>query len=112
MKIISTVQATKKRTMAESGSIKTPTLSHVSAVGIQLTDEAKGPVPRSGAATALTKTIMAPSQDKSTDPIARLWLSDLLRWVNNIMRKKASAGGSGINQINISIVMKPPEREA
>src|SRR5271157_3537366 len=105
MKIIKTVHATKNNTTALNGSICTPILSQVSAVGIQLANEANGVLPRSGVPMARTKTIIAPSHESSAAPIATLWLSALFRFVNNTIKKNARMGGKGISQINVSVVM-------
>jgi hypothetical protein len=70
MKIINTVQPTKNKTAAESGSIKTPIFNQVSPVGNQLIEDAKGSFANSLALTAFQKMIMAPNQERKAALIA------------------------------------------
>src|SRR5215204_5283479 len=107
MKIINTVHATKNNTAAVSGSTNTPTFNHISPVGSQLMDDSKGCSPRCSTPSARTKTIILPSHESNAAPTATVWLSALLLFVNNTIKKNASAGGSGISQINVSVVICP-----
>ncbi len=52
--------------------------------------------------TAVTKTAIASPHDSSMAPIATLWLSRLLRFVNSTISAKASSGGSGTSRVRIS----------
>src|SRR5258706_16210032 len=103
MKIIKTIHATKNKTVAESGSINTPIFSQVSPVGNQGIELVKGFKPKSFLASASTKTIIAPSHERNAAPIATLCLSALFLFVNNTIRKNASRGGRGINQVKNSV---------
>src|SRR3990172_5944697 len=105
MKIIKTVQATKNRTTAESGSINTPILNQVSPVGNQANEDSNGCSPRRSTPSARTKPIMLPIHESNAAPTATLWLSILFLFVNNTIEKNASTGGSGISQINVSVVI-------
>src|SRR4051812_32216369 len=102
MKIISTLQPTKKSTIAESGSTCTPTFEKESPVGNQSTALAKMCLPNSGVLSAAQKTAIHPSHESAAAPTAMLWLSALLRLVNKIIKKKANNGGRGINQMIVS----------
>src|SRR5574342_292602 len=108
MKIINTVQATKKSVTAVSGSTSTPTLNQVSPVGSQAREDSNGCSPRCSTPSARTNTIMLPSHESNAAPTAIVWLSALFRFVNNTIKKNASTGGRGISQINVSVVIKPP----
>jgi hypothetical protein len=55
---------------------------------------------------------MLPIHESNAAPTAMVWLSALLRFVNSTIKKNASTGGSGISQINVSVVIKPPEIES
>src|SRR6266498_3887558 len=105
MKIINTVHATKNNTAAVSGSTNTPTLNQVSPRGNQLMDDSKGCCPRCSTPSARAKTIMLPNHDSNAAPTAIVWLSALLRFVNSTIKKNANKGGSGISQINVSVVI-------
>ena len=108
MKIISTVQATKKIVAAESGSINTPILNQVSPVCSQLSCDPKGCSPKCSTPRAWKKTTMLPNHESRAAPMAILWLSARWRLVNNTIKKNARSGGSGISQMNVSVVMVNP----
>src|SRR5215210_9516385 len=107
MKIINTVQATKNKTAAVRGSTSTPILNQVSPVGSQFTDDSKGCSPKCSTPSARTKTIMLPSHERNAAPTASVWLSALFLFVNSTIKKNARTGGSGISQINVSVVIRP-----
>ena len=48
--------------------------------------------------------------ESAAAPTAIVWLKALFLFVNNTIKKNASKGGRGINQINVSVVIKPPRR--
>jgi hypothetical protein len=48
---------------------------------------------------------MLPAQERRALPTAIVWLSALLRFVNNIIKVNARTGGRGINQIKVSVVI-------
>jgi hypothetical protein len=54
---------------------------------------------------------MLPSQESPAAPTPMVWLRALFLFVNNTIRKNASKGGRGINQINVSVAMKPPKND-
>src|SRR3990170_5009995 len=105
MKIINTVQATKKSVTAASGSTHTPIWKNVSPVGNQLITEVYGFAPRCSTWKARTKTTILPNQERKAAPTAIVWLRALLRFVNRTIRKNATIGGRGRSQIMLSVVI-------
>ena len=103
---MNTVQATKNSVTAESGSIWTPIVNHELPVGIQGMEDANGCKPRCSALAAFAKTTMLPAQERNAAPTAIKILSPFLRFVNKMMRKKASKGGKGMSQMSVSTVIK------
>ncbi len=102
------VMETKNKTAALSGSINTPTRNHSAPVGSQLTADLNGCSPKCSTPRARAKTIMLAIHERIAAPTPMVWLNALFLFVNSTIRKNASAGGSGINQINASVVIKPP----
>src|SRR3989304_1226445 len=106
MKIISTVQATKKSVTADKGSISTPIEKILSPNASQPTEDVIGFSPKCSAPMAAINTIMPSSQESAAVPTPTIWLMALLRRVNNRIRKKANSGGSGISQVSVAIVIE------
>src|SRR5512143_1302014 len=101
------VMETKNKTAAPNGSINTPIFNQVLPVGSQLMDDAKGCSPKCSTRSARTNTTMLPSHERIAAPTPTVWLSALLLFVSNTIKKNASTGGSGISQINVSVVISP-----